>query len=169
MPENFLPEKQVQGNSLELHLRTFATSLLESGYRKKTIQEKLYLLAEFGWWFGKSRRPVSQIDELLVEAFIKHRRRVRLGGLKTLQQFLDHLRKHDVFPDREHRAQPTLHISPTEKRLSPRTASRRCHGSSSPWRGPRRDRALAGARIPRNNTDLSACRHAFEGEGTLAH
>ena len=73
MLHNSLPEKQIQGNPLEFHLRTFATSLLESGYRKRTIQDKLYLLANLGWWFGRSRGTISHIDERLVEAFVKHK------------------------------------------------------------------------------------------------
>jgi len=49
MLQTDLPEKQIQGNPLEVHLRAFAKSLLESGYRKRTIQEKLYLLTALGW------------------------------------------------------------------------------------------------------------------------
>ncbi len=101
MPKNSLPEKQIQNNPLESHLRTFASWLLESGYRNNTVQGKLYLLADFGWWFGRSRRTASHIDELLVNAFVKHKRRVHGGALKTLQQFLDHLRKHAVVPDQK--------------------------------------------------------------------
>src|SRR5207249_2638588 len=41
------------------------------------------------------------IDELLVEAFLKRKQRVHLGGLRTLQQFLDHLRKRDVITERK--------------------------------------------------------------------
>jgi site-specific recombinase XerC len=101
MPKNVLPEKQIQGNPLEFHLRTFTSSLLERGYRNKTIEMKLYLLADFGRWFGRSGRPVSHVDELLVKAFAKHKRHLHLGGPKTLQQFLDHLRERNVIPDRK--------------------------------------------------------------------
>lgn len=71
-----LPEKQIQGNPLESHLRSFATSLMDSGYRDKTIQDKLYLLARFGWWFGQNKRVISQLDESLVDAFAKQKRRI---------------------------------------------------------------------------------------------
>lgn len=101
MPKNSLPERLIQGNPLESHLRTFATSLLESGYRNKTIQEKLHLLADLGRWFARSGCTVSQIDECLVEAFVRHRQRVRHGELKTLQQILDHLRTRGLVPDRK--------------------------------------------------------------------
>ncbi len=96
MLQTDLPEKQIQGNPLELHLRAFAKSLLESGYRKRTIQEKLYLLTALGWWFGRRERSIADIDEDLVEAFAKHKRRTRRPDLTTLQQFVDHLRKSNV-------------------------------------------------------------------------
>jgi site-specific recombinase XerD len=101
MLHSSLPQKQIQGNPLEFHLRTFATSLLESGYRKRTIQDKLYLLTALGWWFGRSRRAISHIDERLVEAFVKHKQRMRRADLGTLQQVLDHLRKRDIIPQRK--------------------------------------------------------------------
>ena len=58
-----LPEKQLQGNPLESHLRMFATSLMDRGYRKKTIQDKLYLLAKLGWWFRRNKLAISHLDE----------------------------------------------------------------------------------------------------------
>jgi site-specific recombinase XerD len=96
-----LPERRIRGNPLEPHLRTFAASLLESGYRKRTIHDKLYPLSALGWWLGRSERVVSQLDEHFVEAFAKHKRRMHRADLTTLQQFVDHLRKLDVIPHRE--------------------------------------------------------------------
>ena len=101
MLRSSLPEKQIQGNPLEFHLRAFATSLLESGYQERTIQDKLYLLTAFGWWFGRRRRAIAHIDERLVDALVRHRRRMRRADLGTLQQFLDHLRRRDVIPPRK--------------------------------------------------------------------
>jgi len=96
-----LPEKQIQGNPLESHLRSFATSLMDSGYRDKTIQDKLYLLATFGWWFGQNKRVISQLDESLVDAFAKQKWRIHALDLPTLRQFVDHLRKCNVIPCRK--------------------------------------------------------------------
>lgn len=101
MLHSSLPEKQIQDNPLEFHLRTFARSLVENGYRKRTIQDKLYLLTALGWWLGRSSRAISHIDERLVEVFVKHKQRMRRTDLGTLQQFLDHLRKRDVIPHRK--------------------------------------------------------------------
>ena len=100
MLRSSLPEKQIQGNPLEFHLRAFATSLLESGYQKRTIQDKLYLLTALGWWFGRRKRVILQLDERLVEAFAKYKRRTHPLDLPTLRQFVDHLRKRDVIPHR---------------------------------------------------------------------
>jgi site-specific recombinase XerD len=103
MLHTLLPEKQIQGNPLESHLRTFATSLVESGYRKQTIEEKLYLLSALGWWLGRSKRPVSQLDEHVADTFAKHKRRLHWHRLRlaTLQQFIDHLRKLNIIPHRK--------------------------------------------------------------------
>jgi integrase/recombinase XerD len=101
MLRSSLPERRIRGNPLESNLRTFAASLLESGYRKRTIQDKMYLLSALGWWFGRSKRVVSQLDEQLVEVFAKHKRRMHRADLTTLQQFVDHLRKLDVIPHRK--------------------------------------------------------------------
>jgi len=59
------------------------------------------LLADFGRWFGRTKLAVTHVDERLVDAFVKHRQHVRRGDLKTLEQFLDHLRKRDVVPARK--------------------------------------------------------------------
>ena len=76
MLDTALPERQIRGNPLESHLRTFATCLMDSGYRKKTIQDKLYLLAALGWWLGRRQRAISQLDEGLIGGFDKQKRRI---------------------------------------------------------------------------------------------
>jgi site-specific recombinase XerD len=100
--ENSLPiDKQLQSNPLELHLRTFATWLTEEGYAQGSVQEKLGLLVDLGKWLGRTDRTVTNLDEQFLEAFAEHRRRVHRVNLKTLQQFLAHLRERDVVPDRK--------------------------------------------------------------------
>lgn len=92
---------RLQNNPLVLHLRTFATSLTEDGYSDVTLRSKLCLLADFGQWLRRSGLSVKNLDERLVEAFVDDEYEVRRGDLKTFKQFLDHLRKRDVVPDRE--------------------------------------------------------------------
>jgi Phage integrase, N-terminal SAM-like domain len=92
--------KHLQGNPFALHLAPFATSMRASGYAVGTVQWKLVLLAAFGRWLRKTGRAVTQVDERCADAFVKRKRRVHRGELRTLQQFLDHLRKCGVIPKR---------------------------------------------------------------------
>jgi integrase/recombinase XerD len=102
MLENSLQaDQRFQDNPLVFHLRTFAASLTEDGYAAGTVQSKLWVLADLGQWLGRTGLAVTHLDERLVEAFVKHKQRVHKGHLKTLKQFLDHLRKRDVVPDRK--------------------------------------------------------------------
>jgi integrase/recombinase XerD len=87
--------------SVVLQLRRFMTSLTEQGYADQTVRAKLQLLTKLEQWLRRNRLSIRNLDEQLVGAFLKHRKRVQLGNLKTLQQFLDHLRKSGIVPDRE--------------------------------------------------------------------
>jgi integrase/recombinase XerD len=93
--------ERLQDNPLGLHLQALATSFIEDGYADVTVRLKLRLLADLGRWFGQTGLAVAHLDERHVDAFVKHRQQVRRGDLKTLEQFLDHLRKRAVIPDRE--------------------------------------------------------------------
>jgi site-specific recombinase XerD len=85
---------------LVAQFRRFTTSLIERGYADCTVRQKLQLLTNFGQWLGRNNFAVTRLDEQLVEAFLKRKRRVHRGDLKSLQQFLDHLRMHNVVPTR---------------------------------------------------------------------
>src|ERR1700732_2690410 len=80
---------------LVAQLQSCTTSLIEQGYADETVRLKLQLLTNFGQWLRRNRLAVTNLDERLVEAFLKRKRRVHRGDLKTLQQFLDHLRVHN--------------------------------------------------------------------------
>lgn len=99
--------ERLQDNTLGFHLQTFAISLREGGYADETVRLKSALLADFGRWLGRTGLAVAQVDERLVEAFVKYRKQVRRGDLKTLEQFLDHLRKGAVIPDRKPACDPS--------------------------------------------------------------
>jgi site-specific recombinase XerD len=91
-------------NPLVVHIRPFATLLMEDGYAKNTMQSKLWLLADFGEWLGRSGLTITNFDEGLINTFINRRQRegrLQRGNLKTLRQFLDHLRRCDVVPSRK--------------------------------------------------------------------
>src|SRR5438445_1766935 len=85
---------------LVAQLWRFTTSLTEQGYADYTVRQKLQLLTTVGQWLGRNNLAVTKLDERLVEAFLKRKRRVHRGDSKTLQQFLDHLRRHNVVPAR---------------------------------------------------------------------
>src|SRR5271166_3287352 len=103
MQERSVPgERRIQGNPLEFHLRTFATSLREAGYQDRAMYSKVGLVSDLGLWLGRTGLAVtSHLDEQLLEAFVKHKQRMHRGDLKTLRQFLDHLRKQGVVSDRK--------------------------------------------------------------------
>lgn len=82
-------------------LRRFTTSLIEQRYADETVRLKLQLVTNFGQWLKRNRLAVKELDERVVEAFLRRKRRVRRGSLRTLQQFLDYLRRHNVVPARE--------------------------------------------------------------------
>src|SRR6266566_5192370 len=81
-------DKCLRGSPLGFHLRTFASSLVEEGYTDRTIQLKLGLLACLGRWLQPTKLAVTDLDERVLEAFLKYRRRVHGGDLKALRQFL---------------------------------------------------------------------------------
>ena len=60
----------------------------------------MYLLSALGWWLRRSKRPLSELDEHIVDTFAKHKRRLHRDelNLTTLQQFIDHLRKLNIIP-----------------------------------------------------------------------
>ena len=85
---------------LVFQLRRFTSSLVEQGYADGTVRWKLKLVTNFVRWLKRSGITVADLDEPLVEAFLKRKHRERRGNLKTLQQFLDHLRRQNVVPAR---------------------------------------------------------------------
>jgi hypothetical protein len=93
--------KHLQDNPLALHLGAFATSLSENGYTNGTVRVKLVFLTGFGRWLRKTGRTVARLDEQCVDAFVKQKRRVHRGEPKTLPQFINHLRKRGLVPDRK--------------------------------------------------------------------
>jgi site-specific recombinase XerD len=99
--ERIETDRRLQDNPLVSHLAPFATSLVESGYVKSSVQSKLSLLASFGQWLERRRLSITDFDEQIAERFIAYKRRkgrVHRGNRETLLQFLDYLRKRDAIP-----------------------------------------------------------------------
>ena len=71
-------KKHVQGNPLEFHLRMFAAALREAGYRDRAMCSKLRLLADLGHWLKRTGQSLaSNLEEHLLEAFVKHKQRMQ--------------------------------------------------------------------------------------------
>ena len=94
------PLRRLRNNRWEFHLRTFATSLMEDGYTGRTVQFKLGFLACLEHWLQSAKLSITDRNERLVDSFLKRKPRERRGNLRTLQQFLDHLRRQNVVPAR---------------------------------------------------------------------
>jgi integrase/recombinase XerD len=96
-------DKRWRDNPLAVHIRPFVMQLIEDGYAKNTIQSKLWSLADFGRWLGRSRFTVTDVDEKLIKRFVNGGQTGRppRGNVKTLAQFLDDLRRRNVVPHRK--------------------------------------------------------------------
>ena len=105
--------KRIQDSMLMPYLRDFATALLDDGYTYLSVKSKLWSLADFGQWLQKRNFPIRDFDEKLIESFIKSRRQ-RRGEVKTLHQFLDHLRRSNIVRNRK----PPPERSPLAKILN---------------------------------------------------
>ena len=89
MLENSLPNLGVVNrlpDLLVVQRRRCTASLIEQGYAGETVRLKVKLVTDFGEWLKRDRVAIADLDEQRVEAFLKHRRRVHRGNLKTLQQ-----------------------------------------------------------------------------------
>ena len=103
MPESFF-QNLIAANCLPdpliVQLQRFLTSLIEQGYADETVRWKVKRIADFGQWLKQKGVAVADLGEALVEAFLKRQHRDRRGDLRTLQQFLDQLRRQHVVPAR---------------------------------------------------------------------
>lgn len=99
--ERLAADECSRANPLFIYLSPFGAWLMENGYADSTMRSKLWLLAGFGQWLGRSGRAVTDLNEPIVEAFIAAKRRtgrVHRGNRETLVQFLNHLRECNVVP-----------------------------------------------------------------------
>ncbi|MGD0130121.1 MAG: site-specific integrase [Terriglobia bacterium] len=83
-----------------VHLQGFLASLIEQGYADETARWKVKRITDFGQWLKQKGVAVADLDEARVEVFLKRHHQERKGDSRTLQQFLDQLRRHKVIPAR---------------------------------------------------------------------
>jgi len=60
-------DPRLRDSPLVSHLAPFATSLVENGYAKATVQSKLNLLVGLGQWLRRRRLSLTDFDERFAE------------------------------------------------------------------------------------------------------
>jgi len=85
---------------LTVQLQRFSALLMEQGYADETVRWKVKRITDFRQWLKQRGVAVADLDEERVKAFLKRHHQERRGDLRTLQQFLDQLRRQKVIPAR---------------------------------------------------------------------
>lgn len=100
MIEHFVGEQEarvLRASPLGTHLDAFAAELVKAGYARFTGQIWLRILKDLGRWLEAHARGARDLDEDLVAAYLKERRRkCRHGSRRALRTLLELLRRADV-------------------------------------------------------------------------
>ena len=100
MIEHFVGEREarvLRASPLGAHLDAFAAELVKAGYCRFVGQIRLRVLKDLGIWLEARRRGVADLDEKLVEGYLKERRRkCRHGSRRGVRAFLELLRREHV-------------------------------------------------------------------------
>ena len=81
------------------HLDSFVATLAEAGYSRTTVQIRLRLLAQLGMWLRRTQRTAADVDQSMVEAFLKAyhcRLQAKKGDRATLRDFIVHLQHQGI-------------------------------------------------------------------------
>lgn len=102
MIEHFVGEQEarvLRASPLGAHLDAFAAELVKAGYKRFTGQIRLRVRKDLGGWLDARGHAIADLDESLVEAYLKERRRkCRHGSRRGVRAFLELLRRRDVVP-----------------------------------------------------------------------
>jgi len=93
---------QLRVGPLAPHHDGFLAVLLERGYTKSTVKEKIRIASLLSQWLEGRRLTVEDLNETTVEKFISyHKRNKRVGhiGPSTFRQLLSFLREENIIPD----------------------------------------------------------------------
>ena len=99
------------------HVDPLCALLLELGYARPTIREKLRTVGRLSRWMAAKHRAIADLNEQCMEEFVdteRHDDRYRRGVYSTALQLLAHLRDGGVVPTPE----PARDDSPTAVLLS---------------------------------------------------
>jgi site-specific recombinase XerD len=86
---------------LGVDLDAFCARLTDLGYRRSTIEHKLWIITNLTHWMAAEQLAVADLDEGRVETFVEARRRsgrACRGFGRTVLQLLEHLRFAGVVP-----------------------------------------------------------------------
>jgi integrase/recombinase XerD len=110
MLKKFVVERQ-EGRLFGPYLDSFIVAVTLLGYARKTVRQQAFLLSNLERWLQRRRLAVVELDEQVVEQFLKQRRRqgrLRKGQARAVILFLQHLREKGVAPA----PRPTVDDSP---------------------------------------------------------
>jgi integrase/recombinase XerD len=98
----FNPPKTIEAlhnGPLRQHAECYIRLLREKGYTAKTITQHVYLFARFQRWLKRRRFNLRELDEQVVDAFLKNRKRDSHDGApQVFRRLLEILRAGDVTP-----------------------------------------------------------------------
>jgi site-specific recombinase XerD len=81
------------------HIATFVAALTETGYARESVQKQLRLLSQLGRWMQRTRRAVTDLDQINSQVFLAaygRRRRLKRGDRATLRHLIEHLQDQGV-------------------------------------------------------------------------
>ena len=86
---------------LGTYIDVFAQHLVEQGYARWTVEEKIRVVTGFSRWLQSGERELESIDEQVVSEFLRYRCRKGLslhGAQPALRDLLRHLRDAGIIP-----------------------------------------------------------------------
>lgn len=86
---------------IDSYINAFAADRAACGYASTTVRSQLKLLGHFNEWLIRRRCDIHQLNDALLDTFVKSRTRrghVRRGDATTVHQFLAHLRARGALP-----------------------------------------------------------------------
>lgn len=102
---SFIPPRTLEAlhnSSLCAHVECYVTRLLDEGYSTKTIISHVQLFRRFQRWLKRRRRSLRELDERVVDEFLKDRKRDSHDGApQALRRLLGILRAAGVTPPAE--------------------------------------------------------------------
>jgi integrase/recombinase XerD len=86
---------------IDSYVDSFAADLAACGYAATTVRSQLKLLGHFNEWLIRRQCDIHQLNDALVDTFVKSRKRrgrLHRGDATTVHQFLTHLRARGELP-----------------------------------------------------------------------